>query len=458
MSELMSAGLTDEERIEVDSWQAGGQGASTAALSDARPRVLIVDDEPHVIRGIQSALYDRPYEILGATSARAALTTLHSSRIDVVVADERMPGVTGSQLLCIVAREFPRAGRIVLTGQASVEAAMRAINQAKVVRFLLKPCETRVLCAAIEAALDARGQVGRPPVSQDIAQPAVARSWRRATGGEGAAQGRFSLCGREADTAGIADVGVASVAPLAAPSSSDLLLYTQKSVQLDTPMESCGLEILSWVRTKLGRVLTLAEFASIGRGEQGGRLMEREATLGALNALRPRAHALRHSRYTVSLPLSADSMLDGDFVRLLVAALSHSQVADRVMMQIGSTIAMLDRTKLVEAAHAICSAGCQLGVGGVSATASVLATLRGMPVRRITIDRRLSDEVVTNRSARAEISAIVDHARGAGIDTAASFVATSAAARELRTLGVDYGQGYAFGAPEPLLTVLESLA
>lgn len=250
------------------------------------------------------------------------------------------------------------------------------------------------------------------------------------------------------------DVVVAVSAP---QGCSDVLLYAQRSVRLDSPAVPRGLEILSWVRTNLGGVLTLAEFASIGDRHLRGRLMEREAIHRALKALQPRAETLRSQGIAILLSVATESIFDADFARFLLTALSDSQVADRVTVQLDSPPVALDRKRLIETMQAVCRAGCRLGVGGVSAAPFTLRALQGMPVVRMTIDRRLSDDVVTSGSARAQISAVVEHARGAGVETAASFVATSAAARELRALGVDYAQGHAFGAPESLTAVLTNL-
>src|SRR5580692_7331158 len=132
------------------------------------PKVLFVDDEPQVVEGIRRALRDDSYRINTATSPEVALHMCRREQFDVIVADELMPGMSGSELLSIVAREFPTSGRILLTGHATVEAAARAINEAGVIRLLLKPCPPSALRAAIELALrttpfEHRTRAGRNP-------------------------------------------------------------------------------------------------------------------------------------------------------------------------------------------------------------------------------------------------------------------------------------------------------
>lgn len=116
-------------------------------------RVLFVDDEPELLEGIRLALRREPYEIATATSALDALALCETHSFEVVVSDERMPGMSGAEFLAIVRAKWPKTIRIVLTGQASVEAAIRAINQGEVYRFLTKPCEPVVLGATIRDAM-----------------------------------------------------------------------------------------------------------------------------------------------------------------------------------------------------------------------------------------------------------------------------------------------------------------
>jgi two-component system, probable response regulator PhcQ len=75
---------------------------------------------------------------------------------NLVVSDEQMPEMSGSTLLAEVRRRHPDTGRIILTGRASVEAAIRAINEGHVFRFLLKPCLEAELICAIRQALQLR--------------------------------------------------------------------------------------------------------------------------------------------------------------------------------------------------------------------------------------------------------------------------------------------------------------
>jgi two-component system, probable response regulator PhcQ len=121
--------------------------------TSSRAVILLVDDEPHVTDALKRALRREPYEFLTATSGAAGQELLDSHRVDVVISDEQMSGMSGSEFLSAVRRKYPRTIRMILSGQASLEAAVRAINEGEVYRFFLKPCNTTDLIFTIQQAL-----------------------------------------------------------------------------------------------------------------------------------------------------------------------------------------------------------------------------------------------------------------------------------------------------------------
>ena len=128
----------------------------TAGPGNARgavATVLLVDDEKQITEGLEAILHPEPYEVMSAHSAPEALALLRRRHIDVVISDECMPDMSGSVFLAQVAQEFPHTARIILTGHASLEAALVAINEGRISRFLQKPCKPSELRAAIAEAL-----------------------------------------------------------------------------------------------------------------------------------------------------------------------------------------------------------------------------------------------------------------------------------------------------------------
>lgn len=118
------------------------------------PRVLFVDDEPHILDGFRDA-FRRQLEVDVANSGAEGLAKLvEHGPYTVVVSDFQMPGMNGAQFLAGAKVVAPETVRVLLTGHASVDGAIAAVNDGHVFRFLTKPCASRQLSRAIEDAIE----------------------------------------------------------------------------------------------------------------------------------------------------------------------------------------------------------------------------------------------------------------------------------------------------------------
>lgn len=120
--------------------------------------ILFVDDEPRVLDALRRNLAANGgrWNMLFVGNAEAALAVLENQAVDVAVCDQRMPGMSGTQLLHEFHAREPETMRILLTGNRDQETAAAAINEGMVFRFLTKPCPVPVLEGAIDEALAAR--------------------------------------------------------------------------------------------------------------------------------------------------------------------------------------------------------------------------------------------------------------------------------------------------------------
>lgn len=116
--------------------------------------VLLVDDEANVRAGLARSLHDKRYRILEATSPVEALALMERTPVDVIVSDHLMPGMTGLEFLKVVRDRFPDTARIMLTGQADMEVAVRAIEEGEIYRYLAKPCDRVELQVTVHLALE----------------------------------------------------------------------------------------------------------------------------------------------------------------------------------------------------------------------------------------------------------------------------------------------------------------
>jgi response regulator RpfG family c-di-GMP phosphodiesterase len=120
----------------------------------AKP-ILLVDDEVKVLNALSRSLGEAEFaDIKVAQNGQEALETIKSTPdLALIVSDYHMPGMNGIELLEQVGSNSPDITRILLTGAADLEMALDAVNRGHIFRFLLKPCETETLVAAVKDGL-----------------------------------------------------------------------------------------------------------------------------------------------------------------------------------------------------------------------------------------------------------------------------------------------------------------
>ncbi len=124
-----------------------------AEITAPRCRVLVIDDEPEVLNAMNRQLR-REFEVYLAHGAEEALAILREQAIQVVISDERMPGVTGSEFFSQIKEKYPQAIRLLLTGYADLQAVIQAINQGRIYRYITKPWDTLEIRTIVREAYD----------------------------------------------------------------------------------------------------------------------------------------------------------------------------------------------------------------------------------------------------------------------------------------------------------------
>lgn len=115
--------------------------------------VLIVDDDPQVLEALSELLQQWGYQTLAARDGQSGKKILGTEEIGVLLADQRMPGGTGAELLAYSRLHSPCTTRILLTGNTDSETAMEAINRAEVFRLIQKPWDAGELLHTMELAM-----------------------------------------------------------------------------------------------------------------------------------------------------------------------------------------------------------------------------------------------------------------------------------------------------------------
>ena len=113
----------------------------------AKPVLMTVDDDAEVLRAVERDLrkrYAEHYRVLRADSGASALQALHGLKkrneaVGLLLADQRMPEMNGVEFISKAIELYPEARRVLLTAYADTDAAIQAINQARIHHYLLKP-------------------------------------------------------------------------------------------------------------------------------------------------------------------------------------------------------------------------------------------------------------------------------------------------------------------------------
>jgi DNA-binding NtrC family response regulator len=131
-------------------------------------RILFVDDEERILRSL-ALQFRREYEVLTESDPRRALERLESDRVQIIVSDQRMPQMSGAELLAQARQIAPDTLRILLTGYSDLDAAVEALNSGGIFRYLTKPWDQQEMAFTLrQAAQIAARQLQAPKASAAI--------------------------------------------------------------------------------------------------------------------------------------------------------------------------------------------------------------------------------------------------------------------------------------------------
>jgi len=120
----------------------------------SKKTVLLVDDEQHILNSLKRLLRKEDYQTYTALGAEKGLEILKDHPVQMVITDQRMPGMTGTEFLAKVREMYPDSIRVILSGYAEASGIVEAINQGGVYRFIAKPWSDEDLIVTIRQCLE----------------------------------------------------------------------------------------------------------------------------------------------------------------------------------------------------------------------------------------------------------------------------------------------------------------
>ena len=118
-------------------------------------RVLFVDDEENILRSLKRLVLDEEWSVLTATSGAEGLAVLRKDGpVAVIISDQKMPGLSGTEFLAQTRELSPESQRLILTGYADIHVAVAAINEGGVHRYLTKPWKDQDLLQCLRDSVE----------------------------------------------------------------------------------------------------------------------------------------------------------------------------------------------------------------------------------------------------------------------------------------------------------------
>ena len=116
--------------------------------------ILIVDDDKNILKTLKRLFIDEEYSIYTAESGEEGLKVLEKAEIHLIISDQKMPGMNGIEFLEKAVKDYPDVIPIILTGQAELSDALRAVNNGYVYKFIQKPWNNEDLKITVRRALE----------------------------------------------------------------------------------------------------------------------------------------------------------------------------------------------------------------------------------------------------------------------------------------------------------------
>lgn len=237
-----------------------------------------------------------------------------------------------------------------------------------------------------------------------------------------------------------------------------LVLFAQPIVALKEERPVKGFEILLRMRQDDGSLAAPGKFMSAAQRYQLLPQIDRYVLRRTLEIAAPYRGVLREMQASLSVNISGQSIGDESFVDFMLKTIRESGIPPGlVCCEITEQQAVSSLAKAANSMSRLRQAGCGVALDDFGVGANTFAYLKGLPATRIKIDGSFVRDMLTNKRSTAMVQSLVTLARQFGLETVGEYVENDELAKALLAMGVDFGQGYHFGRPENMETVLKNL-
>ena len=230
-----------------------------------------------------------------------------------------------------------------------------------------------------------------------------------------------------------------------------LTLFTQPIVALRDRKHPLGFELLLRLRGRDGQPGDPKRLLDAAQKFQMLPMVDRYVVDKAFSILAPHREVLARQRITMAINISGQSLCDTDFAEYFIQELKRSKLPQGcIVVEITEQVAAGNLAMAAEVMRRLRAAGCGIAIDDFGTGANSLAYVHQLPVTRLKIDGSFIRDITTNKKSEAAVRGIVQLARDFVLQTVGEYVENQLQSEMLRKLGVEFGQGFLFGKPEPL--------
>jgi diguanylate cyclase (GGDEF)-like protein len=237
-----------------------------------------------------------------------------------------------------------------------------------------------------------------------------------------------------------------------------LELYAQPIVSLRDRRHPLGFELLLRLRDSVDGAVSPERLLAVAQRYQLLTAVDRYVVDRAFAVLAPHRDVLARQRITMAINVSGQSLSDPEFATHFIEQLKNSKLPPGcIVVEVTEQVAAGNLVKAAEVMRQLRMAGCGIAIDDFGTGANSLAYVHQLPVTRLKIDGSFVRDITTNKKSEAAVRGIVQLARDFVLQTVGEYVENQQQSELLRRLGVDFGQGYLFGKPEPLDAMMATL-
>jgi EAL domain-containing protein (putative c-di-GMP-specific phosphodiesterase class I)/DNA-binding response OmpR family regulator len=395
--------------------------------SAARPRLLIVDDEPANLEMLSRRLSVRGFQLLTAPSGPAALSLIKEARPDLVLLDLMMPGMSGMETLSHIRERISSSELPVIMVTANNDrSAMLDAIRGGANDFLTKPVDLEVLLARVAVQLN------------------MGAAFRKAIADHARIQRRLDTRTRlERLGYGSADKRVYYMTELLnGLRNGEVKLFYQPQINLRTNEVSGAEALLRWHSPTLG-IVPPDHFVPMA--EETGDIDVLTDWVIA-QAIQDREHfsALGH-RLRIAVNLSATLVNDSAFVERLIESLTGK--ADAISLELTESAIFEDPEPAIRNIARFADMGIRVAIDDYGTGMSSLSYIQRLPVHELKIDKMFVTKLTHSHRDPLLVRSTIELAHALDFEVVAEGVENAETLALLRVMGCDLAQGYHFGAP-----------